>query len=106
MQATLPDTPGIEKMTGQESGHVMGDLTELEGAAVNGSADTTREVASVESQDKPAKSAPQSPARSKTPSVHRSPSLVSQLSICHNQGFFRIGKLIFLCERPCTLFII
>lgn len=79
MQATLPDTPGIEKMTGQESGHVMGDLTELEDAAVNGSAETTREVATVESQDKPVKSAPQSPARSKPPSVHRSPSLVSQL---------------------------
>ncbi|XP_075220278.1 protein HID1 [Lycorma delicatula] len=29
LKATLPDTPGIEKMTGQESGHMIGDLVEM-----------------------------------------------------------------------------
>lgn len=28
LKATLPDTPGIDKMTGQQSGHMMGDLVD------------------------------------------------------------------------------
>jgi len=71
LKATLPDTPGIEKMTGQESGHVMGDIGD--DVAVNGSAETENSV--VAPAKPPVKSAPQSPVKSKAPTVHRSPSL-------------------------------
>ncbi|KAL1132342.1 hypothetical protein AAG570_010298 [Ranatra chinensis] len=38
LKATLPDTPGIEKMTGQESAHMSVDLDELTGqVTLNGS---------------------------------------------------------------------
>lgn len=56
-------------MTGQESGHVMGDIADAENRAVNGTAENVESA--------PAKSAPQSPVKSKAPTVHRSPSLVS-----------------------------
>lgn len=59
-------------MTGQESGHVMGDIADAESSTVNGTAETGERT-----QGKPVKSAPQSPVKSKAPTVHRSPSLVS-----------------------------
>ncbi|XP_054290321.1 protein HID1 isoform X2 [Macrosteles quadrilineatus] len=85
LKATLPDTPGIEKMTGQESGHVMGDPDSPEdldsvsaATAVNGRADTdASSTNTTQNTSKPLKSAPQSPVKSKAPTVHRSPSLPS-----------------------------
>lgn len=70
-QATLPDTPGIDKMTGQESGHMMGDGAETQGDVINGSMETGDKVQE--------NTIPQSPVKSKPPTVHRSPSSVSIL---------------------------
>ncbi|XP_046681610.1 protein HID1-like [Homalodisca vitripennis] len=76
LKATLPDTPGIEKMTGQESGHVMGDLADVGStAAVNGNAEPDQTAAQPAPAPAPAQSAPHSPVKSKAATVHRSPSL-------------------------------
>lgn len=75
LKATLPDTPGIEKMTGQESGHVT---TDLASNVVNGvSSPVTGNGVQDGEVDKTSTSVPVSPTANKNAAVHRSPSLNS-----------------------------
>lgn len=74
LKATLPDTPGIEKMTGQESGHVTTDLA-CSTNAVNGVSSLPVTVNS-EVEKTTSASVPVSPTN-KNAAVHRSPSLNS-----------------------------
>lgn len=76
LKATLPDTPGIEKMTGQESGHVTTDLASSN--VVNGvSSPVTGNSVQGGEVEKTSTSVPVSPTANKNAAVHRSPSLNS-----------------------------
>lgn len=76
LKATLPDTPGIEKMTGQESGHVTTDLASSN--VVNGvSSPVTGNSMQGGEVEKTSTSVPVSPTANKNAAVHRSPSLNS-----------------------------